>query len=264
MRNRKILIVVTSHAQLGFTAERTGLWVDELAIAYYRFEAAGFSVQVCSPAGGAAPVDPRSMVPKMLSADGKRFLAGDDRILDHTRRLSVTDSNDFEALFYPGGFGPMWDLAVNHQNALLVSKFYETGRVIGAVCHGAAALIKARRSDGYPIIYGKRITTFSNREEREIEFDTIVPFLLQDRLIELGARYERGANWRPHVVEDGNLITGQNPKSAAGVVDAMIRQLLEGTERRTPAVIVKFAGFRVTSHAADCRAANIPEACGRG
>jgi len=222
---KKVLIVMTSQGRLGYTADRTGLWLDEFTAAYYRFMEAGFRITAVSPAGGTVPIDPRSIQTRALSQESRRFLSSADPVLDRTEKLTTVNPNDFDAVFYPGGHGPMWDLADSRRNAFLVSRFYELKRPIAAVCHGPAALLKARRQDGYPIVFSKHLTGFSNSEERGLGYENIVPFLLADRLSELGAIYTSGSNWRPHVVIDGNLITGQNPHSAAGTAEALIRML---------------------------------------
>ena len=220
---KRILIAVTSHDRMGYSAEQTGLWLEEFAEIYYRFAECGFEAVVASPSGGEVPIDPRSVGRRFLGTDGKRFIAGNDPVLDETRKLADVDPDDFCALLYPGGYGPMWDLANDHRNARIASSFFERDKPVGAVGHGVAALLKARRCDGYPAIYGRRLTALSNEEERDMGLDGLMPFMLEERLKELGAVYCSGSSWRPHVVSDGNLITGQNPRSAGNVAEAMIR-----------------------------------------
>lgn len=228
---KKVLIITTSHDRMGYSAEQTGLNLEEFACSYHRFLECGFSVTVASPAGGEVPIDPRSVGPRCLGTDGRRFIAGNDTILDNTEKLANIDPDDFSALFYPGGHGSVWDLATDHRNARIVSSFFERSKPVGAVCHGTAALLKARRSDGYPAIYERRLTAISNAEERETGFDGILPFLLEERLKELGACFCAGSNWRPHTVTDGNLITGQNPRSAGGVAESLIREIRRNAGR---------------------------------
>ena len=228
---KRVLVIATSHDRMGYSAEQTGLNLEEFAGSYYRFIECGFSVTAASPAGGEVPIDPRSVSRRFLGEDGKRFIAGNDAILDNTEKLSDVDPDDFSALFYPGGHGCIWDLASDHRNARIASSFFERGKLVGAVCHGAAALLKARRSDGYPAVYGRRLTGISNSEEHETGFDGVLPFLLEDRLKELGAFFCAGTNWRPHVITDGNLITGQNPRSAGGVAEGLIREMRRNSGR---------------------------------
>ncbi|MBR2874018.1 MAG: type 1 glutamine amidotransferase domain-containing protein [Lentisphaeria bacterium] len=228
---KRVLIAVTSHDRMGYTAEQTGLNLEEFACAYHRFTECSFSVTVASPEGGEVPIDPRSVTLRALGVDSKRFLAGEDTILDNTEKLADIDPDDFCALFYPGGHGSMWDLATDHRNARIASSFFERDKPVGAVCHGCAALLKARKYDGYPVIYGRKLTAISNTEEAETGFDGIVPFMLEDRLKELGAIFSSGNTWHPHIVRDGNLITGQNPRSAGGVADSIIREIRRNNGR---------------------------------
>ena len=228
---KRVLIITTSHDRMGYSAEQTGLNLEEFACSYHRFLECGFKVTAASPAGGEVPIDPRSVSRRALGADGRRFIAGNDTILDRTERLADVDPDDFSALFYPGGHGSVWDLANDHRNARIASSFFERSKPVGAVCHGTAALLKARRSDGYPVVYGKKVTAISNAEEQEMGFDGILPFLLEDRLKELGAYFCAGTNWRSHVVVDGNLITGQNPRSAGAVAEDLIREIRRSSGR---------------------------------
>ena len=222
---KRVLIITTSHDRMGYSAEQTGLNLEEFACCYHRFLECEFQVTAASPAGGEAPIDPRSVSRRALGTDGKRFIAGSDSILDRTEKLSDVDPDDFSALLYPGGHGTVWDLAADHRNARIASSFFERGKPVGAVCHGIAALLKARKHDGYPVIFGRKVTAISNAEERETGFDGLLPFLLEDRLQELGAVFSAGSSWRPYVVIDGNLITGQNPRSAGAVAESIIREI---------------------------------------
>lgn len=222
---RRVLIAVTSHDRMGYTAEQTGLNLEEFACAYHRFIANNFKVTAASPAGGEVPIDPGSITVRRLGAEGRKFIAGNDTILDNTEKLADIDPDDFCALFYPGGHGSMWDLAADHRNARIASAFFERGKPVGAVCHGAAALLKARKSDGYPAVFGRKLTAISNAEESETGYDGITPFLLEERLKSLGAHFVSGKCWQPHIIVDGNLITGQNPRSAAGVAESIIKEI---------------------------------------
>ena len=222
---KRVLIIITSHDRMGYSAEQTGLNLEEFACTYHRFQECGIGVTAASPAGGEVPIDPRSVKSRTLGVDGKRFITGNDPILDNTEKLANVDPDDFDALLYPGGHGSVWDLATDHRNARIASSFFERGKPVGAICHGIAALLKARKHDGYPVIFGRKVTAISNAEERETGFDGLLPFLLEDRLQELGAIFSAGSSWRPYMVIDGNLITGQNPRSAGAVAESIIREI---------------------------------------
>ena len=226
---KRVLIITTSHDRMGYSAEQTGLNLEEFACSYHRFLECGIKVTAASPAGGEVPIDPRSVRSRTLGVDGRRFIAGNDPILDNTEKLANVDPDDFDALFYPGGHGSVWDLANDHRNARIASSFFERSKPVGAVCHGIAALLKARKSDGYPVIFGRKVTAISNAEERETGYDGLLPFLLEDRLQELGALFSAGSCWRSHVVIDENLITGQNPRSAGAVAENLIREIRRNT-----------------------------------
>jgi len=230
---RKILVVVTSHDRMGYTPEQTGLWLEEFAASYRRFVESGYAVTVASPAGGGAPIDPRSLGRRFAFQESRRFIAGNDTALDNTEKLNRVEPGEFCALFYPGGHGPMWDLANDRRNARIVSFFFAWNRPVGALCHGVAALLKARKRNGYPVIFDRRLTAFSNCEERDMGFDGIMPFLLEDRLRAQGARFSAESSWHPHVVVDGNLVTGQNPDSAPKAAEALI-ELLKFHEKPMP------------------------------
>ncbi len=221
----KILIVTTSHDRLGATGRATGLWMDEFAVPYELFRAAGCRIDVVSPAGGAVPVDPESLREPALSPEGRELAADADSPLLDAGRLAAVRSADYAGVFYPGGHGPMWDLANHCDNARLLREFLDSGKVVGAVCHGPAALIGAVGADGLPVVSGRSVTGFSNAEERAVGLEKAVPFLLEDRLRELGAHYSSAANFRPHVVIAQRLVTGQNPQSAAPVARAMLELL---------------------------------------
>jgi len=219
---KKILVVVTSHDRLGGTPEQTGLWLEEFAACYHCFIDSGFTVTVASPEGGGVPIDPKSLEGRFSDRESRKFLAERNPALDNAERLSAVDPGDFAALFYPGGHGPMWDLANDRCNARIVSGFFAGNKPVGALCHGAAALLKARKRNGYPAVFGRRLTAFSNREEREMGYDGLLPFMLEDRLRSLGACFTARERWRPNVVVDGNLVTGQNPDSAPGAAEAFV------------------------------------------
>jgi putative intracellular protease/amidase len=213
MKIPKILMIVTSHAKLGESGQKTGFWLEELAVPYREFVKAGAEVEIASPDGGRAPADPKS---EKTDSDDVRDFLGDPVAtgkLDSTRRIDQIDE-DYDAVFVAGGHGVMWDLASSTALAGLLKKTFERGAVVAAVCHGPAALVGVKLSNGEPLVRGRRVAGFSNQEETAAELDRIVPFLLESRLTELGARYERGPMWKPFVVSDNRLVTGQNPASS--------------------------------------------------
>lgn len=222
---KRILIVVTSWDKLGSSGRSTGLWLEEFTAPYYAFLDGGLKVTVVSPKGGKVPVDPESLKENASTETTKRFLESGDKILEHTEPLEYVRSDDFDAVFYPGGHGPMWDLATDLRNAALLSEMFDSGKIIGAVCHGPAALVMAVGKDSRSILAGRKVTGFSNTEEEAVKLEKIVPFLLESRLKELGADYSKADNWTVCVKQDGNLVTGQNPQSAKGVADAVLALL---------------------------------------
>lgn len=227
----KILIVTTSHSELGKTGRRTGVWLEELAAPYYAFRKAGAEVTVASIKGGQIPFDPRSTgeeqsdvpVPETAS----RFLGDPDAMASAKDSSSVeeVDAASFAAIFLPGGHGAMWDMPDNAKLARMVGSLFDSGRIVSAVCHGPAGLVSARRRDGRPVVDGKRVSSFTNAEEQAVGLTEIVPFLLESRLRELGGQFEGGPNWQPFVVRDGNLVTGQNPMSSELVARRVIEAL---------------------------------------
>lgn len=216
-----ILIIATSHARMGAKNEPTGAWLEELTTPYYRFVDAGADVIVASIAGGAIPIDPRSTEgDARKEASVRRYLEDADAqaLGAHTRTFTGLDANHFDALFLPGGHGTMWDCPNDAALASLGTQYVEAAKPVAAVRHGPAGLTSARAADGTPAVAGRRLTGFTNGEEAVGLTDT-VPFLLEDRLRELGANYEKGADFAPYVVRDGVLITGQNPATAANAAD---------------------------------------------
>lgn len=233
MPNPKILIILTSHNTLGHTDQPTGFWLEELAVPYNSFKAAGAQVTLASPKGGKPPLDPRSDEP---SDEVKKFLADPDAVkqLESTHRLSRLDEA-FDAIYVVGGHGAMWDLSNHPAVVERVERTWREGGVVSAVCHGSAALTPARKPDGTPMVKGKNVTGFANDEEREVGLEKVVPFLLEDRLRALEGFYSQGEVWQPHVVRDGRMITGQNPASSKGVAEAVLEILLSGTVSRPDA-----------------------------
>ncbi|HJR13874.1 MAG TPA: type 1 glutamine amidotransferase domain-containing protein [Rhodanobacteraceae bacterium] len=228
-----ILMVLTSHGQLGQTGEKTGLWLEELATPYYLFKNAGAVVTFASPAGGQVPIDPTSEQPDKQTEATRRFRADSDAMqaLARTEKVADLDPEAFDAVFYAGGHGPLWDLADNHDSRRLIEILYARGKPVAAVCHGTAALRGARGPFGLPLVRGKDVTGFSNSEERAAGLAEKVPFLVEDALKEAGGIYSKAADWQPHVVTSGNLITGQNPASSVGAAKAVLQQLQQQSAR---------------------------------
>ncbi|MBD0266656.1 MAG: type 1 glutamine amidotransferase domain-containing protein [Cyanobacteria bacterium Co-bin8] len=222
-----ILMVLTSHAELGDTGHKTGFWLEEFAAPYYAFIDAGATVTLASPAGGQPPVDPRSSEPESQTEATQRFEQDSEAqaLLAQTVALSAVKPEEYDAIFFPGGHGPMWDLATDEGNARLVEAFYQQGKVIGAVCHGPAALVLAQDGQGQSILKGKQVTGFTNEEEVAVDLDQVVPFALETRLAELGGQFSGGAKFEPKVVVDGRLVTGQNPASSEPAAKALIQAL---------------------------------------
>ncbi|HET7931535.1 MAG TPA: type 1 glutamine amidotransferase domain-containing protein [Rhodanobacteraceae bacterium] len=223
----KILMVLTSHAQLGDTGKPTGLWLEEFASPWYVFKDAGAEVALASPRGGKPPIDPGSERPDHQTEATRRFQndAEAQQALAHTHKLADVDAAIFDAVFYPGGHGPLWDLADNEASRLLIDRVYAAGKPVAAVCHGLAALKNALGPFGLPLVRGKPVTGFSNSEEQAAGLAGVVPFRIEDMLREDGGEYSKAADWQAHVVVSGNLITGQNPASSASVAKTVLQQL---------------------------------------
>lgn len=220
-------MVLTSHDKLGDTGKKTGFWLEEFAAPYYVFKEAGATLTLASPLGGQPPLDPSSDAPETQTADTIRF-KGDpaaQAALAHTLRLSTIQAGEYDAVFYPGGHGPLWDLAEDQNSIALINTLHAAGKPVAAVCHAPAVLRHAQTTDGTPLVQGKKVTGFSNSEERAAGLTDVVPFLVQDMLVELGGRYSGAPDWQPHVLVDGLLITGQNPASSAPVAHALLERL---------------------------------------
>lgn len=223
----KILIVLTSHSQLGSTGEKTGFWIEEFATPYYALADAGAQITIASPAGGQPPVDPKSEAPDAQSPATQRFFK-DMEVIDkvaHSYKLSDVEEANFDAVFYPGGHGPMWDLATDKTSIKLIEDFYNTQKPIAFVCHAPAALVNVKAENGHPLVKGKKVTGFSNTEEEAVGLTKVVPFLLEDELKKLGGHYSKGADWSSFVQQDGLLITGQNPGSSEAVAELLLKTL---------------------------------------
>jgi putative intracellular protease/amidase len=222
----KILLVLTSHDQLGDTGAKTGFWLEEFAAPYYVFRDAGAAVTLASPKGGQPPLDPKSDAPDAQTEDTRRFNADAEAkaALAATVPLSGVSADDHDAIFFPGGHGPLWDLTNDASSIALIEAFAGAGKPVAAVCHAPAVLLKATH-DGQPLVKDKRVTGFTNSEEAAAGLTEVVPFLLEDELKRLGAHFERTADWGALAVIDGKLITGQNPASSAAVARALVEML---------------------------------------
>lgn len=223
----RILLVLTSHDELGDTGEKTGYWYEEMAAPYYRFRDAGAEVVLASPAGGRPPMDPMSDGPDYQTDATHRFDGDDDAkaVLAETVRLDSVSASDFAAIFYAGGHGPMFDLAEDPRSIDLIQTFWAAGKPVTSTCHGPAVLRHAVDEAGAPLVRGKKVTGFTNSEEAAVDRVDAVPFLLEDELKRLGGNFNKTADFEPYVQQDGRLITGQNPNSAGPVADALLRQL---------------------------------------
>ena len=222
----KILMVLTSHDELGDTGKKTGFWLEEFAAPYYAFLDAGADVTLASPAGGQPPLDPSSDTEDTQTKDTKRFKEDSEaqQHLAHTKKLADIKAEDFDAVFYPGGHGPLWDLAEDKNSINLIEAFVKQDKPVSFVCHAPAAL-KNVKVDGEYLVKGKTVTGFTNTEEETAGLTDVVPFLVEDALKANGANYEKGADWASYVVEDGLLITGQNPASSEDTAKRLLNRL---------------------------------------
>lgn len=225
----KILMVLTSHDQLGDTGRKTGFWLEELAAPYYAFRDAGADVTLVSPEGGRPPLDPKSNEPDFQTAQTHRFEADDAAIaqLASTVRLDSVSQADYDAVFYPGGHGPLWDLAEDKHSIALIEAFLAAGKHVAVVCHAPGVLRHVQTPEGKPLVEGRKVTGFTNSEEEAVGLTKVVPFLVEDELIAKGGIYSKGADWGSYVVSDGLLITGQNPASSAAAAAQLLKQLAE-------------------------------------
>jgi putative intracellular protease/amidase len=223
----KILMVLTSHDQLGNTGHKTGFWLEEFASPYYVFKDANAAITLASPKGGQPPLDPKSNEPDFQTAATERFKNDTDAQaeLANTVKLADVSAEDYDAVFYPGGHGPLWDLSGDKNSISLIETMYASGKPVAAVCHAPAVLCNANTKDGSPLIKGKTVTGFSNSEEAAVQLTNVVPFLLEDELKAKGANYSKADDWHPHAIVDGNLITGQNPQSSEQVAEAVLEKL---------------------------------------
>jgi putative intracellular protease/amidase len=222
----KILMVLTSHDQLGNTGRKTGFWLEEFAAPYFVFRDSGVELTLASPKGGQPPLDPKSDLPENQTPAMTRFKkdAAAQKALANTVKLAGMKSKDFDTVFYPGGHGPMWDLAESADSIALLESFYNSGKPIALVCHSPGVL-RHVMYQGEPLVKGKRVTGFTNEEEAEMQLTNVVPFLVEDELRRLGAQFEKLPNWQPHSIVDGRLITGQNPASSTSAAKALMKYL---------------------------------------
>ena len=232
----KILFIASSHDKMGESVRRTGIWLEELAAPYYVFKEAGAEITIASPQGGAVPLDPQSQSILIVTRQAKRFLKDEEAMsfLSHSIVLEEVKAGDFDAVFIPGGHGPMWDIAGNNLVKDLLETFNRENKPIGAVCHGVAGLILAQNDQGELLIKGKKLTGFSNSEEESAGLTGIVPFLLETKLRSLGALYSKGANYVGYVVTDGNIITGQNPASSEDTAKKMLSLVRDNQKQTIP------------------------------
>lgn len=221
----KILMVLTSHDQLGNTGKKTGFWLEEFAAPYYVLRNAGADITVASPKGGQPPIDPKSELPEWQTEITRRFRADPaaQKVLANTEKLSDVSAADFDAPFYPGGHGPMWDMPDNPFSIALLEAFLAADKCIAAVCHAPAAFVNVRRPGGEYMVEDKRVTAFANSEERAMDLDKVVPFLLEDKLKQRGALFSQGPDFASYVQVDGKLVTGQNPASSGPAAEALVK-----------------------------------------
>ena len=222
----KVLMVLTSHDALGNTGLKTGFWLEELAAPYYAFKAAGAEIVLASPKGGQPPLDPKSNEPMFQTELTRQFEADADATaqLATTVRLDSVNQADFDMVFYPGGHGPLWDLAEDKNSINLIESFIAAGKHVGLVCHAPGALRHVKAPNGRPLVENKKVTGFTNTEEAAVELTNVVPFLVEDMLKANGGIYSSGPDWGVYVVADGYLITGQNPASSAETAERMVAE----------------------------------------
>ena len=223
----KIAMILTSHDQLGNTGHKTGFWLEEFAAPYYAFKDAGATLTLASPKGGQPPLDPKSDDASAQTEATERFKKDPEaqQALANTVTLNTIKGEDFDAVFYPGGHGPLWDLAEDAKSIALIENFYAAGKPVAAVCHAPGVLRHTKAADGSPLVKGKSVAGFTNTEEEAVQLTNVVPFLVEDMLKENGGNYSKGADWQPYVVTAGNLITGQNPASSEPAAKELLKML---------------------------------------
>ena len=227
MSAKKILMVLTSHDELGDTGHKTGFWVEEFAAPYYAFIDAGVEVTLASVKGGQPPVDPNSAAPDAATDATKRFEqdSAAKTLMANTKPLAEVKADDFDAVFYPGGHGPLWDLVDNQDSISLIEQFLNSDKPVGAVCHASAVLLNAKNAAGKSVVFDKKVTGFSNSEEDAVQLTNVVPLLVEDELIKQGGQYQKTDDWGELAIEDGLLITGQNPASSELTAKKLLTKL---------------------------------------
>lgn len=226
-RMKKVLFVLTSHDELGNTGEKTGFWIEEFAAPYYTLKDEGIDITLVSPKGGQPPIDPKSEDEDAQTPATKRFNNDKETqaLLANTAKLSTVSETDYDAVFYPGGHGPLWDLSEDPNSIKLIEAFYNNNKPVASVCHAPAVLKNTKNTDGTPLVNGKNVTGFSNTEEKAVQLTDIVPFLVEDMLKNNGGIYSKVDDWNSHAVKDGLLITGQNPASSEKVAELLLEEL---------------------------------------
>jgi putative intracellular protease/amidase len=223
----KVLIVLTSHDQLGKTGHKTGFWIEEFAAPYYTLKDAGAEITLASPKGGQPPIDPKSAEPANQTDATRRFDSDKDlqQLLANTKQLSEVKAADYDAVFFPGGHGPLWDLTNDTNSIKLIQDFWFAKKPVAAVCHAPSVLLNVKDENGEPLVKGKKVTGFTNTEEEAVQLTKVVPFLLEDELKNKGADYSKKEDWASYVVKDGLLITGQNPASSEAAAKELLALL---------------------------------------
>ena len=224
---KKVLFVLTSHEDLGNTGEKTGFWIEEFAAPYYLLKDKGIDVTLASPKGGQPPIDPKSDAPDAQTPATIRYKsdAETQKVLSQTHKLSEVNQADYDAVFYPGGHGPLWDLAEDKDSIALIESFIKNNKTVAAVCHAPAVFRHTKNENGKPLVDGKKVTGFTNTEEEAVQLTDIVPFLVEDMLKANGGIYSKKGDWESYAVEDGLLITGQNPASSEAVAEILLKRL---------------------------------------
>ena len=224
---KNVLFVLTSHEELGDTGHKTGFWIEEFAAPYYTLKDNNVNITIASPKGGQPPMDPTSATPDFETPATLRFNEDKDTqdALSKSLKLETVNEKDYDAVFYPGGHGPLWDLAEDKNSIALIESFYANNKPVSAVCHAPAIFKNTKNTDGAPLVKGKNVTGFTNTEEEAVQLTAIVPFLVEDMLKENGGVYSRKDDWHPYAVEDGLLITGQNPASSELVAELLLKRL---------------------------------------
>jgi putative intracellular protease/amidase len=224
---KHVLMVLTSHAELGDTGEKTGFWVEEFAAPYYAFINAGIQVSLASPAGGQPPIDPKSELEDFQTASTKRYDSDSEvqALMAKTAVLASVNVEDYDAVFYPGGHGPLWDLTDNTDSITLIENFLAANKPVAAVCHATAAFLNIKDAAGEYVVKGKGVTGFSNSEEDAVQLTAVVPFLLEDELIKRGGDYQKVADWNAFAIQDGLLISGQNPQSSELAAEKLVAHI---------------------------------------